>query len=156
MNPVAPHIIIDKCVDRLCIGTHFVQHDAVFYRYHLIAGKMKTIAPFHIVPVNKVVFRHDPDIAFFDKTGAQHNTAGRYRIAFIDCGNVSIVQIICIVGNCRKVFKIEIQSVLLYIFRIIHMVNDRPTHARIRMRIQIICQRADCIFIYQYIIIETA
>ena len=120
---------------------------------HFVTCKVTAVSPLGIVPVEKIIFRHQSD--FIYQTFPHHQRAGGNRIGIFDSGNSVCIGFSKEFGFGTVVFKIHNLPELLDNTRIFHVIHARTCHAAVRVCVQKLHQLTHCIFINQHIIVQT-
>ena len=151
-NPVSPCVIRWKCVNRLILCPHGMKGFRISDRCHFITGEITPIAPFCIIPVQKILLWHKTNL--INNTSANHQGTCCHTVNIQIIRHCAIFQSIIIVNLCTKIFKIYFLPKLLDILRILQVVHLCARHAHLRMVLQKFIEISNSIFIQHGIIIH--
>ena len=119
---------------------------------HLVSRHVAEIAPLRVVPIEKILFRQQPDL--IHDASPHHQRARRYRIRIYEIRHGAVLHPSEIISFCTEVIKIHRLTEILDDFRLFQMINLGTRHSAFGMGIQKCNQLPDRVLIQQGVVVH--
>ena len=110
--------------------------------------------PFHIVPVDEVILRHDAHVRIPDGGTSHHYGAGGHGVAGDDIREGAVFQSVGIEGLGGAIVKVYGEAALLDVFRHLHMIYPASRHSHVGVGFHVFMEGMEGVLVYHGIIIQ--